>query len=612
MEQRRGYQYKVPTRDINFVLKEVLQVNKSSHFRDLGFEGADEETLDMVLAETGNFAETILAPLNEVGDHEGCRYDPSTSDVKTPTGFKDAWQQYVAGGWQALSAPKQYGGTGLPPSWGFLRSEILGEANWAWWMYPGLSLGAVNTLILHASEQQKQQYLTKLVSGEYTGTMCLTEPHCGTDLGQCKTKAVPVEGQENTYKLTGTKIFISCGENDFASNIVHIVLAKLPDAPAGTDGISLFLVPKYLTKADGSLDTSKKNIVCAGIEKKMGIHGSSTCIMSFDQSIGYMIGKPNTGLKQMFTFMNSARIGVGVQALAAMEQAGQLSTPYALERTTTRALSGAKYPELPGDLLIVHGDIRRIIMTQKAMIEAARCFLYDTALLSDWWLTDRHSADKIRAMDDYLGFFTPIVKGFISEISLEVTSNAMQVWGGHGYIRDNGLEQIYRDNRISTLYEGTTAIQALDLLGRKTLAKKLKHLKKFTSQIVREALPHVTSSELGPLARRLLSLSFQWQWLAYRIGFQAAKDREAVGGHANDFLMYSGFVTFGYYWLRMAVVAQKALQQNPNDVFYQNKIHTAIYYADKLLPRADGHANSIKRGVTSLYRIPDKDFLGSA
>ncbi|MDP2436218.1 MAG: acyl-CoA dehydrogenase C-terminal domain-containing protein [archaeon] len=603
--QSRSLIYKAPLRDIRFCLHEVLDAQK--HFEKLGFDAADRDTVDMIMEESAKFCEDVLAPINEIGDQEGVVFDPKTTDVRTPRPFKEAWSQYVEGGWQALSVPKKYGGTGLPPSLKFVTSELIGTANWAWGMYPGLSMGAINTLALHASEELKEAYMTRISTGEWTGTMCLTEPHCGTDLGICKTRADPLG--DNTFKLNGTKIFISCGEHDMADNIIHIVLAKLPDAPAGTEGISLFLVPKYLLKADGTLDKSKKNLVCGGVESKMGIHGSATCIMNFDDSVGYMIGKPNTGLKQMFTFMNSARIGVGIQGLAATEQAYQNSLPYALERGSLRALSGTKYPNRPNDPIIVHGDVRRMLLTQKALSEGGRCFTYFTSLLSDYWLTEKFDEKEKREMDNYLGFFTPILKGFLTEMSLEASSHGMQIWGGHGFIRQNGMEQIYRDARIGTLYEGTTGIQALDLLGRKTLSKKSKYLNRFCGEIRALATPLLFHSQLGSWARALFVYSLRWQYITGKIGIQALKDKEAVGANAVDYLMYSGYVTLGYHWLRMATVASKALKSSPPDAdFYQNKLHTCAFYFDKLLPRADGHVSTILKGHKSLYLIPDNKF----
>lgn len=599
----RSLNYKTPTRDILFCLNEVL--HPEGHFENLGYEGADAETLEMVLQETSNFAENVLAPMNQTGDEFGCKYDPQTGDVQTAPGFKDAYNEYVAGGWVGLSGPKKYGGTGLPPSWGFIRGEIIGGANWSWGMFPGLSMGAANTLVLHASEEQKQEYLSKLLTGEWTGTMCLTEPHCGTDLGQCKTRALPQA--DGSFKITGTKIFISCGEHDFTDNIVHIVLAKLPDAPQGTDGISLFLVPKYLPQADGTL-SSKKNVVCGGVESKMGIHASPTCIMNFDDATGWMIGAPNTGLKQMFTFMNTARIGVGLQGVAAIEQAYQTSLPYVLERKSTRALSSTKYPNEVADPLIVHGDIRRMLLTQKALAEGGRCFMYSTALLSDWWLTDKHSKEKKREMDDYLGFFTPILKGFMTEMALEAATNGMQIWGGHGFVRQNGLEQIYRDARIASIYEGTTGIQGLDLLGRKVLGKQGKYLRMFTKEVRQLSTKLFWDSELGNWARALHWLTYQWEFLTFSIALEARKNADTVGSNSFDYLMYSGYITLGYYWLRMAETAKAASKKNPDDQFYKNKLHTASFYFEKLLPRTAGHYGSIKKGTSSLFLIPDNSF----
>jgi alkylation response protein AidB-like acyl-CoA dehydrogenase len=493
---------------------------------------------------------------------------------------------------------------------GVIKSELVGTANWSWGMYPGLSMGCMNTLMLHGSEEMKQKYLTKLAEGVWTGTMCLTEPQCGTDLGQVKTSAAPAE--DGTYRLNGTKIFISCGEHDMSENIVHIVLARIPGSPEGTKGISLFLVPKYLFGKDGkTLDTSRKNLQCARLEDKMGIKASATSVMEFEGSVGYLIGKQNDGLHQMFTFMNTARLGTGLQGIGAAECAYQAASAYAKDRTSLRALSGTKYPQKPADPLIVHPDIRRMLLHMRAVTEGGRALLYDAALLGDYWLVDGKDAKEKAAIEDYLGFHTPIVKGFLTEMGLEAASHGIQVYGGHGFIKGNGVEQIYRDARIATLYEGTTGIQALDLLGRKTLMKKMKHLNKYTNEIRAFASPLLWDSRLGPYAREMVKRSLQWQWYTFRIALKASKDKEVVNAACVDYLYYSGYVSMGHHWLKMAAVASKALQKGnagADQTFYENKLHTAEYYFSKLMPRADSHAKAMLTGTKGLMGIKDEDF----
>ncbi len=452
--------------------------------------------------------------------------------------------------------PEKWGGQGLPLSLGMVKAEMMGTANWAWGMYPGLSIGAMNTLLLHGSEKQKEEYLTRLASGEWSGTMCLTEPQCGTDLSQVRTKAEPIG--DGRYKISGTKIWISAGDHDLTENIIHIVLARLPNAPAGTKGISLFVVPKYLTGPDGKLDKSKRNVTCTALEKKMGIHGSATCVLTFEDTIGWLIGPEHTGLHAMFTFMNTARIGTAIQGLATCELAYQNSLPFAKERLAMRSLKGPKFPEKPADPIIVHPDVRRMLLTQKCLAEGARAMCYDVSLKADAMLAAT-SGEEQKRLDSELGLFTPIVKGFLTEMGLEASKEAMQVWGGAGFTRDAGVEQIYRDARISTLYEGTTGIQALDLLGRKILLNRGKHLRKFCKEILANS---VHAGFKSPNKAKLAGMAFatgrralQWQYLAGRVMVGAVLDKEVVGAASVDFLMYSGYTYMAHMWLRMADVA---------------------------------------------------------
>mmetsp|Transcript_16349 Transcript_16349/g.49104 ORF Transcript_16349/g.49104 Transcript_16349/m.49104 type:complete len:640 (-) Transcript_16349:40-1959(-) len=596
--------YKVPLTEIDFVLNDLLDVQ--SHYKKVGATEATPDMVNAVLEECSKFSEDKLAPLDPIGDRIGCKY--SEGVVTTPPGFKEAYSEYSEGGWCGLSVPSEYGGQGLPMSLGVIRSELTGCANWSWGMYPGLSLGAMNTLLLHGSKEQKDTYLPPMCEGRWTGTMCLTEAHCGTDLGQVKTKAIPAG--DGTFKLTGTKIFISAGEHDMAENIIHIVLAKLPDAPAGTKGISLFLVPKHLQKKDGTLE-EKRNVTCGGIEDKMGIKASATCVMNFEDSVGYLIGQPNDGLQQMFTFMNTARLGTGLQGLAACELSYQGAVRYARERLSMRALSGAQYPEQVADPLIVHPDVRRMLLTQRAFSEASRAIIYNASMMGDYWFAESSSQTEKDEIEDYLGFFTPICKGFVTEVGLEAASHGIQVFGGHGYIKEHGMERIYRDARISTLYEGTTGIQALDLLGRKVLMNKGKLLRRFCSEVRQFSTENISDPAARSHALQLLYRQGEWQWLTLRLALKARSDRDAINASCVDYLMYSGYVTMGYWWARMAKVARQKLSADPTGPkaeFYRSKLQVADFYFDRILPRANSHAKTMLASPSTLMTMPEEAF----
>ena len=601
-------QYKAPLRDMRFLLNEVFDYE--GHYK--GLPNGDEASPDMVeaiLEGCATFCEEVLAPLNHSGDLEGCTI--SNGEVTTPKGFKEAYKEYVAGGWQGLSHPKEYGGQELPMSLNLLKAEMMGSANWSFTMYPGLSLGCMNTIFQFGSTEQKNTYMPPLVSGEWTGTMCLTEPQCGTDLGQVKSKAEPQA--DGTYKLTGTKIFISSGEHDLADNIVHIVLARLPDAPKGTRGISLFIVPKFLVNADGSL--GERNTVKAGaLEHKMGIRASATCVMNFDAATAYMIGVPNKGLEAMFTFMNTARIGTAVQGLAHAELSYQGALPYAKERRSMRALSGKKDADHPNDALIWHADVRRMLLTQRAVAEGARAMIYHAAKLADHMVSGVSEGNqaKYEEYDDKLGFYTPILKGFITELGLESANIGMQVFGGHGYIKEHGMEHIARDARISTLYEGTTGIQALDLLGRKVLLQSRgKCVFNFTNEMIAQAKPHLLDGGvIGKLARASFKRALQWKWITLRIMLRANKDRDVVSAACHDYLMYSGYAMMGHFWLKQAIVANEKLAKGGKESkeFYTAKLQTAEFYFDRLLPRADGHRSTMMTPTSSIMQMDNEHF----
>jgi len=594
--------YKAPLRDMKFLLNDVFDYPR--HYQSLASgENATPDIVEAILTECGRFSEEVLSPLYQSADEEGCKLE--NGEVTTPKGFKEAYQQYVMGGWQGLSAPEEFGGQGLPASMGLFKQEMMGTANWSFSMYPGLSIGAMNTIFLHGSEEQKQTFLIPLTEGRWGGTMCLTEPQCGTDLGQVKTKAEPLA--DGSYKLTGTKIFISSGDHDLTENIVHIVLARLPGAPKGTRGISLFIVPKFLPGADGGVG-ERNGVSCGSLEKKMGIKASATCVMNFDNATGYLIGPENEGLECMFTFMNTARIGTAIQGVGPAELSYQWALDYARERRSMRALSGKKEPEQVADSLIHHADVRRMLLTQKAIAEGGRAMLYYAAKLADH-MVEAHTAgdtEKADRYDDKLGFLTPILKGFLTELGNEAANLGVQVFGGHGYIREHGMEQIVRDTRIATLYEGTTGIQALDLLGRKVLLMTQGGaVREFTLKIANFARKHLTNSQLRPMAIELLKLTAQWNVLTVRVMLAARKDRDVVSAAAYDFLMYSGYVSMAYMWLRQSAVAADKLENGgeESEAFYRTKLNTAEFYYERLLPRAQTHATSMLSPTRNLMQI---------
>ncbi len=600
--------YKTPLRDMRFLMNEVFDYPK--HYQKLTHSAtADPETVDMVLEGAAEFCEQVLFPLYQSGDAEGCHFDKGT--VTTPQGYKEAYAQLVAGGWQGLSYPEQYGGQNLPASLNLIKSEMMGTANWPFQMYPGLSIGCMNTIMQYGTESQKDTYMPKLVSGEWSGTMCLTEPQCGTDLGQVKTKAEPSE--DGHYRISGTKIFISAGEHDLTENIVHIVLARLPNAPEGTKGISLFIVPKFLPASDGSV--GERNAVhCGSIEHKMGIRASATAVLNFDAATGYLIGEPHKGLHAMFTFMNTARIGTAIQGIAHAELSFQNALPYAKERLSMRALSGKKEPEKVADPIIYHADVRRMLLTQKAIAEGGRAMIYYAAQLSDHMQEALHQNDQaaFKKYDDQLGFYTPILKGFLTELGYESANLGMQVFGGHGYIKEWGMEQIVRDARIATLYEGTTGVQALDLLGRKViLGSRGKVIRDYTAEILRFCSQHARNKYLRGFAWELTKLCAQWNTLTLRIIMAARKDRDMVSSASMDFLMFSGYVMMAYFWAQQAAVASEKIgaNQGPESIeFYKAKIKVADFYFERLLPRAQGHAEAMVNPPDSMLALKAEHF----
>lgn len=592
--------YKAPLRDIRFVMNELLE--SEALYQNLpGYEEATADLMDAIIEEGAKFAENVLSPLNDSGDDEGCTW--SEQGVTTPAGFPEAYQQYVENGWPALSAGTEFGGQGMPNLLGIVVNELAGTANWSWLMYPGLSLGAVKTIDAHGDDAQKQKYLTRLVEGSWTGTMCLTEAQCGSDLGLLRTKAEPQA--DGTHAITGTKIFISAGEHDMAENIVHIVLARLPDAPAGTKGISLFIVPKFKVEDDGSLG-ERNALQCASIEKKMGIKGSATCVMNFDGATGYLIGPPNRGLNCMFTFMNIARIGTAIQGLAHAELTFQGSLAYARDRLAMRSLSGPKNPDGPADPIIVHPDVRRMLLTQKAFAEGNRAFIYFLSQQAD--ILDAGTEEQAKAADDLLALLTPIAKAFATETGCEAANLGVQIYGGHGFIKEWGMEQIVRDARIATLYEGTTGIQALDLIGRKVLGSGGKLLTGFTELVGSfcDARSDEASAEFTSV---LNCYKDDWLDLSMKVGEKAMANPDEAGAAAVDYLMYSGYVVLAYFWARMAILANSKIAAAEGDTsFYEAKLMTARFYYGRILPRTLAHKQALLSGSDNLMDMPEALF----
>ena len=594
-------EYKAPLRDMRFLINHVFDFH--TQYAALGAHDASPDMINAILDEGAKFCENVLAPLNRSGDEEGCHFDNGV--VTTPTGFKQAFAQYVEGGWHGLAADPAYGGQGLPSSLGLVISEMVASSNTSWGMYPGLTHGAMSAIHAHGTEEQKNTYLRKLTAGQWTGTMCLTEAHCGTDLGIIKTRAVPQA--DGSYAVTGSKIFISAGEHDMSDNIIHLVLAKLPDAPAGTKGISLFIVPKFLPNASGEAG-ERNGVSCGSIEHKMGIKASATCVLNFDDAKGFLIGEPNKGLNCMFTMMNHARLGTGMQGLCLGEASFQGAIKYANDRLQMRALTGAKAPDKPADPIIVHPDVRRMLLTMKAFNEGNRALTYFTAQMLDVAHLSP-DAEARQEAEDLLAFLTPICKAFMTDTGLEVTNHGMQVFGGHGFIREWGMEQLVRDCRIAPIYEGTNGIQALDLLGRKVLGSQGKLLRNFTKIVHKFCAANTGHPQLGEFVAQLDGLNQQWGELTMKVGMAAMKNPDEVGAASVDYLMYSGYIVLGYLWLRMALVAQAQLESGEGDGdFCQGKLATCEFYFKRLLPRTAAHRSAIEAGSDCLMKLPAQLF----
>jgi butyryl-CoA dehydrogenase len=581
---------------MQFVLHELLQVE--NELKQLpAHADIDADIINQVLEEGGKFASEIIFPLNHSGDREGCHLDSQTHVVKTPKGFDEAYAQYVQAGWPSLSADPRYGGQGLPMVVNNSLYEMLNAANQAWTMYPGLSHGAYECLHAHGTPEQKELYLPKLVSGEWTGTMCLTEPHSGTDLGMLRTRADPQP--DGSYKITGGKIFISAGEHELSSNIVHLVLARLPDAPPGTKGISLFLVPKYLPNPDGTLG-ARNPIFCGAIEEKMGIHGNSTCQMNIDCATGWLIGEPNKGLNAMFVMMNAARLGVGIQSLGLTEVAYQNALAYAKDRLQMRSLSGPKAPDKPADPIIVHPDVRRMLLTAKAYAEGGRAFSAYVALLID--KENKHPDEQVRKeAGDQVSLLTPIVKAFMTDNGWIATSESMQVYGGHGFIAEWGMEQYVRDARINMIYEGTNTIQSLDLLGRKVLMDNGARLRKFGEQIQAFIEEHALDEAMSEFITPLADLAEKVTKLTMEIAMKAVRNQDEVGAAAVPYLRVLGHLVYAYFFARMAKLALD--KQGGGDKFYISKLATARFYFARLLPETAMLIRQARSGASALMAL---------
>ncbi|PJJ97843.1 acyl-CoA dehydrogenase [Lysobacteraceae bacterium NML75-0749] len=591
-------QYRAPLDDIRFTLFEVLNVEPI--FAQIGKSDASRELVDAVLEEAARFTGEVLAPLNAVGDR-GCTFDPLTAEVRTPEGFAAAFAQFVEAGWPALNAPAAFGGQDMPQLLGAALKEMINAANLAWGNFPLLSHGATEALLHHGNAWQQEVFLKPLVSGQWTGTMCLTEPQAGSDLGLLRTRAEPLS--DGRYAISGTKIFITAGEHDMAENIVHLVLARLPDAPAGSRGISLFIVPKFKVNAHGQLG-ERNSVACGALEHKMGIHGSATCVMNFDAAEGYLVGEPHKGLMAMFTMMNSARLGVGLQGLGLAERALQNALRYARERLQMRALSGAVQPDKAADPIIVHPDVRRMLLTQKTLVEGSRMLAYHAFLMLDIAQHAADDAERQRA-DALVGFLTPIVKACLTEWGNECTYMALQCFGGHGYIAEHGMEQLARDARITTLYEGTTGIQALDLVGRKLLQLQGAGLQALLQEANAFCQTEAGNPALAEFLPQLQHVLDNWQQISQQIAQMAAKNPEEIGSTAHDYLFICGYSLLAFWWARALAAVEKSSQ---SDAFKQGKRETARFYYARILPRIHGHVAALGSGADILMRLPAEHF----
>ncbi|MBL4896546.1 MAG: acyl-CoA dehydrogenase C-terminal domain-containing protein [Erythrobacter sp.] len=598
--------YTAPTRDTRFLVNELLDL--ASYGNLPGFEMASPDVTDAVITEGGKFCAEVLAPINQSGDQQGCTRHEDGS-VTTPKGFKEAFNQFREAGWGTLAQPEEFGGQGLPHVLGFVMEEFISSANQAFGMYPGLTNGAISALIAKGTQEQKEMYLPKMVSGEWTGTMNLTEPQCGTDLGMIRTKAEP-KG-DGSYSITGTKIFISAGEHDLSDNIIHLVLAKTPGAPDSTKGISLFVVPKFLVNEDGSVG-ERNGVMCGSIEHKMGIHANSTCVLNYDGATGWLVGEENKGLAAMFIMMNAARLGVGMQGLSQAEVAYQNAVAYALDRRQGRALTGPAEPEAQADPIFVHPDVRRMLMDAKAFTEGMRALSLWGALLVD--LTHKAQTEEERAeADAMIGLLTPVIKGYGTDKGYEVATNMQQVFGGHGYIEEWGMSQFVRDARIAQIYEGTNGVQAMDLCGRKLAQKGGAAIQAYFKAVGDDIAAAKDDDDLGAMAEALEKALGQQQAATMWFMQNAMQNPNHLGAGAHHYMHIMGIVTLGWMWLRMAKVAQTALASDTDDkAFYEAKLATARYYMDRFLPDVGALRRKLEAGADSLMALDEAAFSTAA
>ncbi|HEX4181155.1 MAG TPA: acyl-CoA dehydrogenase C-terminal domain-containing protein [Caulobacteraceae bacterium] len=594
--------YQAPVRDQMFVLRDVLGLDSYANLP--GFADASLDVVEQILTEGAKFSEEVLAPLNKIGDSEGCHWSPDNT-VRTPKGFREAYAAMVAAGWPALGSDPRFGGQGLPRVVGLAYSEMSSSANMAFSMYPGLTHGAYSAIQEGGSDEQKALYLPRLASAQWGGTMNLTEPQCGTDLGLLRAKAVP--RADGGYDISGQKIWISGGEHDMAENIVHLVLARIEGAPAGVRGISLFIVPKYLPTPDGGVGPRNEGVKCVGLEEKMGIHGNATCFMDYDQAKGWLIGEPNTGLRLMFVMMNEARLGVGLQGLSQGEAAYQAAVAFARDRLQGRSLSGPKNADGPADPIIVHPDVRRMLMDAKATLDGGRAFLLWVALQGDLMHAAPDAAAREKA-SDYMSLLTPVLKAYFTDAGFRICSDAMQVHGGSGFTEHFPASQYLRDVRISLIYEGTNGVQALDLVGRKLAANSGRAVVGFFAEVDAFAAEHEETAELKPFVEGLKGARAQLQEATFWLMQNGLANPENAGAASTDYLHLFALAGLAYMWARIAKAAQARIAGGDADPFYKNKLITGRYFLERILPETGMRLAKLKTGAGAVMALEAEAF----